>query len=520
MPIEAPAVDVSLFDPATLRWAFGLIIGFPLLMIVLGELAFRLRRRGTALADSVFLLRNLVLPAFAVWLLLEQVVGLPHESVPARLALTALWLSLIHAALEFVDDVVFSSAADHDDWRARVPKLLLQLVRLVLVVVGFAVILSTVWGVDLTSWLAALGIGSIVIGLALQEPLGNVFAGLMLLLERPASLGDWVEVDGARGRVVEINWRSVHVETPTREILVVPNSNLNKGSFRNLSRPTPVRTEQLTLGFSYDDPPNKVRAVLLDLLRSTPGVLADPAPLVRTLAYADFSINYLVIFSAESQEAMHGLRDQVLTRLWYAARRHGLTIPYPIQTEIQVSREEMTQPGPQPDELAAAFPHWFSEKALGDSDLHADLASQFQLHEYSAGERVLRLAAAADGLHLILRGTAALSTLDRDGIEREIGRIGRGEYFGEGSITGGQGADVAVTAVEDLETLVLSPELVQSLMLRLPRLGRELGGVIDQRRQAVQLARRGPRGERRRDPARAGATPLGGSSSTPTAPPR
>ncbi len=489
MPPSPFMNDFSLFDPSTLRWAFGLIIAFPLALILLGELASILRRNRLPIHDTVRILRNLVLPALGGWLLLSKVINLPESSILVRIALTALWLGLLHTALAFVNDVVFDTA-EADSWQARVPKLLLQLVRLVLVIIGFAVILSTVWNQDLTSWLTALGVGSIVIGLALQEPLGNVFAGLMLLFERPVSVGDWIEVEGTRGKVKEINWRSVHVETPTREILVVPNSTLNKGSFRNLSRPSTIRTENLQLGFSYDDPPNKVKDILLNLLRTTPGVLTDPPPLIRTLDYADFSINYLIIFSVESQETLYAIRDHFMTRVWYAVQRHGLTIPFPIQTEIQSTPKEMARPEPDPSQLAHLFPHWFSENALGSPENRKQLAEHLHLREFAAGECILRIGIPANGFYLILQGTAALSTRDPSGKLHEIGQIGPGEYFGEGSIMGSQISDLEVVASDDLEALVLEPDFVQSLLMRLPRLSREIGAVMDQRRQAAQLARR------------------------------
>ena len=83
------------------------------------------------------------------------------------------------------------------------------------------VIYSNVWGREVQGALTALGVGSVVIGLALQEPLGNIVSGLMLLFERPLKVGDWVSAEGVTGKVIEINWRSVHILTPTRELRIV-----------------------------------------------------------------------------------------------------------------------------------------------------------------------------------------------------------------------------------------------------------------------------------------------------------
>ncbi len=109
-------------------------------------------------------------------------------------------------------------------WRSRAPKLFQDLIRLLLVAIGAAIVLSVVWRQDLGGLIAALGVGSIVLGLALQETLGNLMAGIALFFEKPFSAGDWISVGGKSGQVVQITWRSVHLRTAERNLLVLPNS--------------------------------------------------------------------------------------------------------------------------------------------------------------------------------------------------------------------------------------------------------------------------------------------------------
>ena len=173
------------------------------------------------------------------------------------------------AALGAINTVVFEQASQ-GSWQSRVPKLLRDLVRLLLVATAGALVFSFVWGRELSGALAALGVTSIVVGLALQEPLGNLFSGLMLLMERPFEVGDNVEVAGASGVVKEINWRSAHIKSARGVVQIVPNSTLNKEIINNYSRPRPVRMEEIEVAFSYDDPPNLVRDGLLEVARNTP----------------------------------------------------------------------------------------------------------------------------------------------------------------------------------------------------------------------------------------------------------
>ena len=107
--------------------------------------------------------------------------------------------AVIIAIIGVVNNVVFESAQP-GSWQRKVPRLLRDLIRLLLVAIGLAVVYSIVWGREIENALAALGVTSIVVGLALQEPLGNLFSGLMLLMERPFEVGETIEVGSVVGR--------------------------------------------------------------------------------------------------------------------------------------------------------------------------------------------------------------------------------------------------------------------------------------------------------------------------------
>jgi hypothetical protein len=268
---------------------------------------------------------------------------------------------------------------------------------------------------------------------------------------------------------------------------IVPNSSLYKGSFSNLSRPDLLRTEIIELGFSYDDPPNKVKRVLMDTLLRTQGVLTDPAPAIRTLSYGDFAINYRVIFTVPSQERLAVIRDEFMTRVWYAAGRHGLNIPYPIATQIEIQKAEMDAARRvKPEELFRSFPQFAPKNSEGEARLGAGAVVRL----FAQGERVVVEGENLSGLHLILQGKAALTVRDRAGIEQEIARLGKGEYFGEQSILSIQVSEVTVTAVEDLEVLVLDSETLNTLLDEMPRLAREIGSLMDIRRKGAQSVRK------------------------------
>ena len=312
-------------------WAIALVVGLPLALVVATELGFALARRGHPAAAWVRRTRFWVLPAIAGVIYLRAVLGLPSDNVWVRLATTATWVGFVIVALGIANAVIFEAAAV-GSWQQRVPRLLRDLVRVLLVAFAAALAYSFIWDREIQGALAALGVTSIVVGLALQEPLGNLFSGLMLLMERPFEIGDSIEVGDVSGTVKEINWRSAHIEALGGMIQVVPNSTLNKETISNFSRPLPVRMEMLELAFSADDPPNKVRRALLEVARTTKGVIQSPKPIAATIGYGNHAVNYRLIWRV-TEDDRWSVRNDLITRIWYMTRRHGLTHALPRERE-------------------------------------------------------------------------------------------------------------------------------------------------------------------------------------------
>jgi len=477
-----------------------LALGFPLLLLVLTELVHSGQRRHWILTPTLRSLRNLVVPALAAMFFVTDVWQLPSDNIYVRLLQTGFWLCVLYAALSFINDGVFGSTA-RGSWQERVPKLLRDLTRAILIAIGAAIIYSQVWKQEISGAITALGLGSIVIGLALQEPLGNVVSGLMLLLERPLAIGDWLIANGTTGKVIEINWRSVHIETLLHEMRIIPNVSLYKESFSNLSRPTLERTETYDMGFSYDHPPNAVKAAMLELLTTTTGVLKQPAPEVHTINYGDFSITYRLYFTVARYEDVLPVRDAILTRIWYVSRRHGLQIPFPIAIQYRHG-DPTSPPAPTPTELLERFPRYrHVRQALleaaerrksasdGDSGVHEILPEAARVQMFSAGGEMLPFGGTRNGFTLLVEGKASLSSLDGDGREVRIASLGPGDFYGEATISAGRPSDVRVVAETDVTVVAFDAVQMAEYLQRSSGLATEIGDAIETRRRAAAAIR-------------------------------
>src|ERR1019366_8980218 len=130
-----------------------------------------------------------------------------------------------------------------------------------------------------------------VIGLALQDTLGNFVSGLALQMQRPFDVGDWVEVDPAHaGQVTEVTWRATSIMTLDHVEVILPNSTVAKSAIRNYSRPSRVSRRRLVVGASSAASPSEVHAILGEAAADAPGVLPEPRARARTKSFGESAI--------------------------------------------------------------------------------------------------------------------------------------------------------------------------------------------------------------------------------------
>ena len=218
-----------------------------------------------------------------------------------------------------------------DNLHIRVPAILRELIHLSIIVL---IVLTILYqrGFDPLSLVTTSAVLTAVIGLALQSTIANVFAGLALHTDRTIGIGDWVQASSMVGRIHEIKWRSTSLWTEDGDVVIVPNSRLLDAEVHNLSRPNNVHRMWVKVGFHYRHPPDEVQRILLDAVRGTPGVRAEPAPDCVLLDFADSAITYALRYWMSDFARHTEIESEVRTRIWYAARRGGLEIPFPIHT--------------------------------------------------------------------------------------------------------------------------------------------------------------------------------------------
>jgi small-conductance mechanosensitive channel len=470
-------------------YALALAVGFPLAILSLGELIHRYRKNGKSIAETLSIVRNFVLPIWIILLFCKYVLEFDSKSSSIKLLETLFWICALNATLSLTNSILFSEAGE-SSWRSKMPKLLIDLTRLFLIGIGIAIVLSRVWGANLAGLVAALGVSLIVLGLALQDTLGSVMSGIALLFERPFSVGDWLASDGIIGKVIDINWRAVRLETRSREMIVIPHKLISSQVIKNYSQPLQIHGEPIIIGFSYDHPPNLVKKVLYDTALSTQGVLFDPEPRVRVVGYEDFEITYKIIFFVENYHDIEEIQDRLMTRIWYAAQRNELTLPYPIRTvynmdsppSVMVKQRQTTEQFTKSLQSIPVF-----VPLTKNSDSLDNFAKGAAIQKFGVGEKIIHVGEIVQSLYIITSGHAIISVPDRSGREREVLKMSPGEFFGEMALFSSEPSQISITALDDLEVIAIFSDVVDLMLSSQPSLAREIGQIIEARQKAIDL---------------------------------
>jgi len=440
----------------------GIILGvaaFAATLVLSGLSLNRFVRRKLRL--SLFLLAGYVVIHLVLAFTLDQEVRDSLTSI-GRLTFAA---ALINAlVVSFINPLRFDRVPD------RFPTILQDFI-----VIGLFLIVATFVFHD--KLVTTSAVSAVVIGFALQDTLGNAFAGLAIQSERPFNIGQWVRVGDFEGRVAEVTWRATKLRTKSGNFVIVPNNIVSKEAITNYSEPaTPTRLE-VEVGASYLTPPNMVKTAIAEAVANAPRALKAPQPDVLLVGFGDSAITYRARFWVEDYERDEAARDEVRTAIYYAFQRHGIEIPWPIQVQY-----ERNWTDPDPDMQIQE-----RERLLAGVDLFAtltaeqrrEIASATTSRVFGSGEAIVRQDDPGHSMFIVGSGRAVV-LLEPD--RREVATIDRGGYFGEMSLLTGEPRTATVVARGDAVVIEIDAELFRTLGATHPHAIEQIGVVALTRR--------------------------------------
>jgi small-conductance mechanosensitive channel/CRP-like cAMP-binding protein len=430
-------------------------------------------------------LRPLLGPLAAAILAATAFVALGYEALPAHgswsLLVLVPALMLVVRSAGIALQAVFRRRQGY-----AAPALLESVVAVILYGVGTGVVAHRWFGVELTPFLATSAVVGAVVGLALQDTLGNLFAGIALHTAAPFRVGDWVKVSASEGQVEEASWRAVRLRTWYGDTVTIPNNEVASGSVQNYSEPREPHSRLLAIGVNYHTPPNKVLSVLQSLLAHVETVLKDPAPVLRVVAYGDFAIQYEMRYFVARYEDYRTAEGEINRLIWYYFRRNGIEIPFPVRNVYLHNPGEPEGRDSTSGRLQRALRDIDLFRPLSDDEVRSAAASFRHLH-YSTGEKIIEEGAPGDSFFVIDRGEVdVFKTLG--GKARTLARLMEGQCFGEMALLTGEKRSATVIAATDVDVFTLDKAGFEKILVPNPAIAVEISGLLSQRRDALSQA--------------------------------
>jgi small-conductance mechanosensitive channel/CRP-like cAMP-binding protein len=339
--------------------------------------------------------------------------------------------------------------------------------------------------IPVTSLLATGTVITAIVGLALQETLGNLAAGASIEIEQPIGVGDWIQLDkvDAVGRVVSASWRSVTIQTDDRALFVIPNSIFSKTPFYNRSRPGGVTRRSLYFTIPADVAPTQVHEALLEACADAPDVLQDPRPSVLTWTYGDNGIQYWLRFFIADFARRDPAQADVGTRVWYHLKRRKIDIAMPMRHTIVENFDRASRAARDADVVAdrhAAIDGVDFLKPLSPA-ARDTLAHGGHRRLFAPGETILREGDGSREFYIVRRGRVAIRTGDR-----QLGELGSGEFFGEMAMLTGSARHATVTALEETEVFEVGETLFKEVLKSEPHIAEAISRIVGERQAELE----------------------------------
>ena len=399
------------------------------------------------------------------------------------------WKNHIGAALILLSTAVVVALVDRFVWdlyfekkkQTPIPQFPRQVMALLIFLVA---LVSVLWygyhaGRWLTGLLATSGIAAIIIGLAGQNLLGGIIAGMSLQISRPYKVGDWLQVGDRFAQVMEINWRSTRLCTNDNIYLDIPNNEIVRQTIINLHYPTEIHAMRIRVGVDYSAPPNRVKDALFRAASTATGVLSNPPVRVFLVDFGDHAVTYEIKYFMGNHARINEINDAVRTNVWYELKRQRIKIPFPTRS-LQLERRAATPMPEGHDEARTILRGEPLFQCLSDEQIDK-LVQHSRLNHFGRGERVIEEGADGDSMFILLRGAAQVSVA-KNGSVIPVATLNSGDCFGEMSLLTGERRSATVRAQADCYVMEIGKPLMAEIIHESPDCLQQLSEILAKRR--------------------------------------
>ena len=364
-----------------------------------------------------------------------------------------------------------------------------QLVRNIFSIIAFTILFFLIFSwlypdVNLGAVFTTSAIFGVILGLALQDTLGNFFAGISLQADRPFQVGDVITVGALKhsGVVEEITWRAIKIRTFTNHVVLISNSSAGKESIEVCPRDN-LNARLVFFNTLYSDSPAKTIHVVREAVREAENVSQKITPIVRIRDLGESGVDYEVKYWLDDYAKFNDTDALVRQRIWYAFRRAGLNFAFPTRT-LHVERK------PRPGELSGDSSAIVERLSAVDifaplsADETARLAAAAVSHVFAPGEMVIRAGDPGSSMFVVHQGRVSVQVHEGDRA-RTVATLNEGDFFGEMALFTGEPRTANVVAIEETEVLEIGHAAMKGVFETNPDLVESLSHIMADRRQGL-----------------------------------
>ena len=336
-------------------------------------------------------------------------------------------------------------------------------------------IVADVFDVPISGLLAASGVIAIVLGLALQSTLGDVFSGVVLNVAKPYRLGDWLIMEGGiEGRVVETNWRATRLLTKGNDLAIIPNSIISRARLRNASAPTRTHGVVVIIRLEPIVAPHRAITLLETALLSCTLILREPRAIMRIQSLDAVALQCEVTFFVADIEHAPAAQNEVFDRIFRHCASAGVRLAPPHDSALVLpphapASETSDVPKRLLDRLPIFLPLSDEERLL--------LAPKFKRRTFKMGETLVEQGVLLPALFILVSGALAASQA-HETTDAEILRYAPGDCFGQASVLTGAPTVFKVTALTRAVVYEISKDDLAPILKARPAIAAELGQIM------------------------------------------
>lgn len=463
----------------------------------------------TSRTRNVVTLTICVVAAFVLYVLHSydpmETLALRAMSAPSyRFVITivefVLWIALAFAVVRLMTRLLFERVLRRRTANGveSLPPLIQNVFSLSAFLVLFVFIFNRVFpGTSLGALFTTSALFGVILGLALQDTLGNFFSGISLHADRPFQTGDVIRVGTWVGVVESITWRAVKVRTFQNHIVLISHANIAKESIEVFPRDN-LNARIIFFGGEYQDSPARVIRAVRDAVRNAPNVSPAHEPIIRVRELGDNGVEYEIKYWLENYAAFNDTDALIRQRIWYVFNREKFTFPFPTRTIHVENFDALMPPAPAGQTRRhddAVHDATFFERLRGvpifaplNDDELSQLACAAVSRVYATGENIIREGDDGSSMFILHHGTAAVARTINDA-KHTLAELHQGNFFGEMALLTGEPRTADVTATQDeVEVLEIQHEALKILLDANDELAETLSEVIAARQTGLDDA--------------------------------